>query len=119
MGYNLEDIKNRLGKKQQISAAELAALLTYDHANMFDLMVINNPSNVNNTLRHIIGMRDLPYAPDTKKLLNVINGMCIKQDTQHLQKVSDNFKFNYNAKNYTTTPALVDELRKQFPNWFK
>lgn len=118
MAYNFEDVKSRLTRHQKVSAAELAALLLHDQAEMLDIMVINNPANVNHTLRHIVGMRALPFQPDVKKLLGQINGMVLKNDTTDLQKVVDNFKFDPKANNFTTEPSLVEELMKIFPNWF-
>ena len=118
MSYNFQDVKWRIAHKAAVTPAELAALLQYDHAEMFDLMCINNPANVNHTLRHMIGIRTLPFAPDTKALLGQVNAMVMKNDSVDLQKVSDNFKYDLNADNFTTMPELIAELKQQFPNWF-
>lgn len=113
-----DDITWRIRNGGKVTAQEIIDLINYDHAEMFDLMIANNPANVNETLKYRIGISSMPFAPDAAKIHSQVQVMIAKKDTTDLQMIMDNFRFNPGAKNFSTNPQLVQMLQLEFPQWF-
>lgn len=109
--YNHADTAWRMKNNAAVTVAEVANLIAEDDKTRLAWMVKNNPSSVNDTLRHKCGFENLPFKPNEKQLLGLIDMLYGNGDARTLQCVQDNFVFDGAATNGTAAPELVEYLK--------
>lgn len=116
--YDVNDIKFRIQKNAGFTADELVCLLEHDKPARFDFMVLNNPGNVNETLKYKLGDETLPFLPDPKAIQAHVDILIKKGDDKSLDIIERYFKVS--QKNVTTADdaELIKLLNKHFNNWF-
>lgn len=115
---NPQDIEWRMRNSGDVSPQEIIALMEHDHADMLDFMILNNPANVNTTVKYTLGYSMLPFTPDPKKIRGQVQAMIAKNDSKSIQTIFDHFRYDPQAKNFTGNAKLVPSLKQQYPTWF-
>lgn len=111
----VKSVKLRIAHKTgDISHDELAEAIASDKYLFFNFLLDNNPTNIANTLKNIIG-ENLDFKPSRNQLEAIISSYIEKDNFGKLQAIIDNFRPNPNAGNYTNYPELHKFLIQKLP----
>jgi hypothetical protein len=116
--YNIEDIKFRIQKNAGYTADELVCLLEQDRPTRLEFMVLNNPGNVNETLKYKLGDNTLSFKPDIKAIQSHVDLLIQKGDAPALDTIEKNFKLDTSNVASESDKELQAILKKYLPNWF-
>lgn len=96
--------------KQQIKSGimptpeNLAIAIKADRYLLFNFLMDNNLPSVNEILKLNLG-EPMAFYPQRKQVEGVIDAYIKKGEDKKLQMVINNFRYNPQARNYTTEPA--------------
>lgn len=106
-------VADKLRKREDITTAELATIISQDAVAFMTFLIDNNPVAVNNVLKFQLN-KNLPFAPDRKKIIAQVDMLIEKGDINALKAIIKGFKLNHNAGNYTTDPEVLEYLKQNF-----
>jgi hypothetical protein len=106
-------VADKLRKREDITTAELAVLISQDIVPFMAFLIDNNPVAVNRVLKFELG-KPVPFEPDRSQIIAQIDMLIQKRDINALKAIIKGFKLNPNAGNYTTDPEILAFLKENF-----